>query len=229
MTVPTSRGTGARALLGGAVADALSLVFPVCCAGCDAVDLALCPACTRALQPAPTVRQVGEVTVHSGAVFDGVVARVLRAVKTDGRTGLVTALCPALSAAVAAARAEDSAALLIPLPTSRAALRRRGYRVVDLLLRRAALPGTPGLRYRRTPADQRTLDRRERAANLAGTLRADPRLAGLPVVVVDDVVTTGATLREAARALQAAGAVVVGAATVASTPRRRDAHGMSHA
>ena len=63
-----------------------------------------------------------------------------------------------------------------------------------------------------------------RAANLAGSLSVPGRLvalvAGRPVVIVDDVVTTGATLTEAARALRAAGAEVVAAASVAATSRR---------
>ena len=64
-----------------------------------------------------------------------------------------------------------------------------------------------------------------RAANLAGALQARGPLHGLPVVLVDDVVTTGATLTEASRALGAAGARVCGAAVVAATQRRAGAGG----
>jgi predicted amidophosphoribosyltransferase len=71
----------------------------------------------------------------------------------------------------------------------------------------------------RAVADQAGLTTRERAANLAGALRATG-VAGLPVVVVDDVMTTGATLVEAARALAAGGHPVAGAAVVAATRRR---------
>ena len=66
---------------------------------------------------------------------------------------------------------------------------------------------------------QKSLGVDERAANRAGALRERWSLAGLRVAIVDDVVTTGATLDEAARAIRAAGGEVDHAVTLAATPR----------
>ncbi len=204
-----------------ACADALALVLPVSCAGCDEPDVVLCERCALDLAPAPCLRFVdapgGEIAVWSGLPFDGVAARVLRAIKQDGRTALARALAPALAAALACADAAD--VVLVPLPTSRAAYRRRGFRVPDLLIRRAGLRRRTLLRYARRTADQRGLDREERRRNVHASLVARDA-AGLRVVVVDDVVTTGASLAEAVRALREGGADVVAAVTVAATPRR---------
>jgi len=203
-----------------ALAEVVSLVFPDACAGCGQPDAPLCDRCRGMLLPRVTATRAGELPVRSGVVFDGVAARVLRALKEDGRTGLARALAPALAAAVAALDAPG--AVVVPVPSSRAALRRRGYRVAELLARRAGLAPVRALRSVRTVADQRGLGRAQRRENVAGSLRAvrGNVLTGRDVVIVDDVVTTGATLAEAARALRAAGARVVGAATVAATPRR---------
>jgi predicted amidophosphoribosyltransferase len=75
--------------------------------------------------------------------------------------------------------------------------------------------------------DSAGLDAVQRRANLAGRYRARPGAPGARVVLVDDVVTSGATLTEAARALRAAGQQRVLAAVVAATPRqvRRSAPG----
>lgn len=210
-----------------ALADALALLLPTSCAGCDDPDIALCERCAAALAPR-VVRRPGEVPVWSGLAFAGVPARVIRALKEDGRTGLARDLACALSAAVAEASASVLASargnvVLVPVPTSRAAYRRRGYRVVDLVARRAGLRTERLLRTVRASADQRALGAEERRRNVAGVMRS--RAApGVRVIVLDDVVTTGATLAEAVRALRAAGAEVVGAATIAATARRSGAH-----
>ncbi|MBW9110120.1 phosphoribosyltransferase family protein [Microbacterium ureisolvens] len=204
-----------------ACADALALLLPVSCAGCDEADVVLCERCALALAPDPREQIVaapgGAVAVWSGLALEGVAARVLRAVKEDGRTSLAAALAPALSSALA--HAGEANAVLVPMPTSRQAYRRRGYRVPDLLVRRTGRRPRRLLRHARRTSDQRGLDRDARARNVADSLVASDA-AGLRVVVVDDVVTTGASLGEAVRALRAAGADVVAAVTVAATPRR---------
>lgn len=200
-----------------AVADALAFWFPVACAGCGALDVDVCEGCRAALAPRIVRRSLlPGVEVVSALEFDGVAARVIRAMKSDGRTGLARALAPALAAALAAAPA---GATVTTIPASRAADRRRGYRPVDLLVRRAGALAVPLLRTRRASADQRGLSRAARRANVAGLFVARAPLRGC-VVVVDDVVTTGATLRDAVSALRAAGVDRIFAVTLAYTPRR---------
>jgi len=208
-----------------AFAEALALVLPVTCAGCDEPDVTLCETCRDQLRPRVS-RSGRGLRVWSGLSFEGVSARVVRALKEDGRTGLARDLAPALRAAVDAA--VDAASVdprgvgrivLVPIPTSRSAFRRRGYRVVELVAHRAGLRTERLLTFARVAADQRGLDREARRRNVANSLRAR-HAAGLRIVVIDDVVTTGATLEEAARALRSSGAEVIGAATIAATARR---------
>jgi predicted amidophosphoribosyltransferase len=209
-----------------ALADALALLIPVACAGCDDPDVSLCEACARQLRPHATRHRVG-IDVWSGLPFDGVPARVVRALQEDGRTALARDLAPALRAAIeAAADGSSRPVAVVPIPTSRAAYRRRGYRVVELVARRAGLRTERLLIPSRATADQRGLGREERRRNVAGSLRGRSA-QGRAVVLIDDVVTTGATLEEAVRALRAAGADVVGAATIAATPRASGGRGES--
>lgn len=123
---------------------------------------------------------------------------------------------------------------LVAVPSSTAVVRARGFDASWALARRAArdLRGRAGLdvvaarvlAQRRGVRDQAGLDARARAANVAGRLF----VSGIPpadhlVVLVDDVVTTGSSLSEAARAVRAAGLPLLGAATVAATVRSRRA------
>ncbi|PZF80902.1 ComF family protein [Jiangella anatolica] len=122
----------------------------------------------------------------------------------------------------------DRPVVLIPVPSSPAAVRRRGHDPVLRTARRAAATlhrsgqqatVLAGLRHRRRVADQAGLDRRQREHNLHGafavTQAARRRSLGACVVVVDDIVTTGATLREATRALDEAGLHPCGVAVIA--------------
>jgi predicted amidophosphoribosyltransferase len=176
----------------------------------------------------------------SAAAYRGPVRDLLLAWKERGRHDLAPLLAEGLEAAVRAAvgasgprpgAASSGGAhlLLVAVPSTRAARRRRGGALTHELAARAAarlrgaglgaeVAAPSSLRLLRAPRDQAGLTSAQRALNLAGAHRGHPRLAGRACVVVDDVVTTGATLREAARAVRIAGGAVVGAATVAATP-----------
>lgn len=107
--------------------------------------------------------------------------------------------------------------LVVPVPSAPWAVRARGHDPVRRIaltaaaeLRRAGTPArvAPVLRQRRAVADQSGLNSRQRLANIGGALAVTAGgvrlLAGGPVVLVDDLVTTGATLAEAARAVREA-------------------------
>ncbi|MCP9950517.1 phosphoribosyl transferase [Actinomadura madurae] len=165
------------------------------------------------------------------AAYEGPLRTILGAYKERGRTALSVPLGEALATAVRAALTPGpDPPLVVWVPSGRRAVRRRGHDplrgAVEAAVRRLRESGVPvtavdALRQRRRVADQVGLSVAQRAANLAGAIEARGTLAGRPVLLVDDVVTTGASLAEAARALRAAGADVTGAATIAATPRHR--------
>ena len=228
------------------LADLLDLVLPVRCAGCGAPRWSVCQLCLEALRAQPYLHQptpcpTGLPLLAAAAPYDGPVRGLLLAHKERGRLGLVRPLGGALAAAVELVTASASGSrpvsevLLVPVPSAPAAVRARGHDHARRLASRAAqhlrqrgVPARalPLLRLRRTVADQAGLSSAERSANLAGALVVGRHRLGLAgegvaVVLVDDVVTTGATLAEAARALRDAQVVVHGSAVVAATRLRR--------
>ena len=198
--------------------ELLAFLLAASCAGCSAGGTVLCAGCRAELRPVPrTVRTPGGLEVRAALDFTGVAARCIRRLKGEGETLLAAPLGAALAGVLAPLAAD--AHHVVPVPTSGSAFRRRGYRVPELLLRRAGAAPASLLRAVARRADQRGLDARARAANVRRSMTARRRGDGAPVLVVDDVVTTGATLDEAARALTEAGYKVVGAVALAATPR----------
>ncbi len=201
--------------------QALALVFSSPCVVCGDLTGPVCDACA----PVPLLqrrRLDGGLMCVSGASWGDETASVMLALKEDGVTRVARDLAPLLLAAHGSAIAGSTARVtLIPVPTRPAADRRRGYRPVEVLLRAAGLPFRRALRVTSAVRDQRELGRDERARNTQGAFavrRTAPILG--PVIVVDDVVTTGATLVNSARTLTSAGFDVLASMTVLSTPRR---------
>jgi ComF family protein len=208
-----------------ALLDAWAVLSPIECAGCGEADRAVCRSCRAALEPHPVLRALVDGTpVVAALEYSGVLRALVLEFKERNRTDVARVLAEPLAAAVGAARTLPGGTLaeLAPVPTSAAAFRRRGYDPVRMLLRRARLPTSSVLRRTRGRQAQKSLGSLERRRNTADTVRARRPLAGRAFLLVDDVLTTGATLEECARAIRAAGGTVAGAVTVAFTPLRSE-------
>lgn len=209
------------------LAALLDLVLPRTCSGCGADGPPLCAGCRSVLLGpplglvAPTPCPAGLPPVAALSSYQGPVQRLLLAHKERGQLSLAAPLGAGLAAAVRLLGEEP--VVLCPVPSSRRAVRERGHdhamRLTQSAARALGVPARRLLVPARLVADQSGLSTSQRARNLAGALRGTG-VPGRPVVVVDDVMTTGATLVEAARALSAQGHRVMGAAVVAATKRR---------
>lgn len=213
-----------RNALRNALLDALAVVAPTSCVGCSADDRALCTACAQELRPRLELSRLPDGTSLVTALrYERIVRAIILAYKEEGRTDVTRALAAPLVVAIecALSNAPQAAQLqLCTVPSSRAAFRRRGYDPVRLLLRRAGLPRAADvLVATRRHENQKLLDRSARERNLAGWLRARHPLTGRQFIVVDDVITTGATLAEAIRAIRDGGGDVVFAVALARTPK----------
>jgi predicted amidophosphoribosyltransferase len=228
------------------IAPVVDLLTGASCAGCGRPGRLLCPPCRDGLRglarPArPTPCPAGLVPPWAAGEYAGLLRELVLGHKERGQLGLHRPLGLLLADAVEAAVGSPGCpVLLVPVPSRPGTVRSRGHDATYRMTRSAAAvlrarghrAGVARLLVVGPVLDQAGLDARARAANLTGSMACPSarlrtlarRLGEAVVVVCDDVLTTGATAREAQRALAASGVPVAAIATVAATRRRLRAH-----
>ncbi len=220
----------------------LDLVHGAGCVGCPTPGRSLCAACTTRLpvdgRPVrPTPCPDGLAACFAAGEYDDLLRAMVLAHKEHGTFSLAAPLGDVLAAAAARAIDRSGLNLLVPVPSRTAVVRARGHDPLLRITRAAARRlRDRGCRVRvgqlleqhGRVGDQTGLDAGQRAANLAGSMGVRPAAraalarAGAPVslLLCDDVLTTGATAREAQRALEESGLPIRAVVTVAATRKR---------
>ncbi len=231
--------------LHGWLAAGLDLIFPPTCATCGHVGHLICPICAQQAEPAPQAvcRRCGRVQaapveqcaqcaaqpehplahVHAAALHTTPVREFIHLLKYEQRPDLAPALGRYLTAALLRPEWDglrDGFDAVAPVPLHAERLAERGYNQAELLARalsrRTRIPLRTDLIHRaRHTRSQVGLKAQERADNVEDAFLASPACAGLTLLLIDDVYTTGATLTACAAAARHAGAALVCGLTLA--------------
>ena len=209
-------------------------LLPTICIGCSNEGATWCSSCAKNFAHHPFDVDVGyDLSVRSLSTYQGPIARLINMAKEKCSTAATKILADSLTVVVGSYASQSMnmglEVALVPIPTGRAAIRRRGADPIKEMTRlvgsrvQPSLPIVTKLGNKRERREQSGLSVTERAQNTFGSFvwaAHEPRR--LAVILVDDVVTTGATLMAAAEALRSGGQEVIGCATIAAT--RRWAH-----
>jgi ComF family protein len=184
------------------------VVFPAACPGCGARGEPLCAACARTVRPAPDAPPpVGLDALVVPFAYTGVVREVIARAKYRQRHAALAWLADAMTRSLERSTAPPPT-VVTWAPTTASRRRARGFDQAEVLARAVARSGSRPCRdlLRRLGDDHQTGHTRAERIHTPGFApRCTTALAGATVLVVDDVVTTGATLGAAAAAVRTAG------------------------
>jgi predicted amidophosphoribosyltransferase len=194
------------------------------------LDYSICSQCRKLWNPHLYRSKVSNLTVYSAIPYSPVAKNILLAAKEHNIKSADQLVLNALRASLRELFQNNSSCALVPIPSGRSANRRRGRDFINEIANTVAkdfgVAVLPLLEHHRNIRDQSKLNISGRRENLAMALSIKPQFrgnySGENVVLLDDLVTTGATINEANRALTRGGFKVQAAATACVALRRRE-------
>ena len=200
------------------ISEFSQLIFPIRCFGCNAIGLSICSKCRSEWHPHYYLTHVSSMKVHSAIPYSGTAQKILLAAKENGIKAADQLIIDSIIHVLHTRDLKSRHISLVPIPSSPTVKRRRGRSFMVDIAEQVAQQGfmsvSDCLHIIRPVKDQSGLHAGERVKNMEGALALKPgRIPLADLILLDDVVTTGATLREAARALTAAGCHVIGSVT----------------
>lgn len=195
------------------------IVFPVRCLGCSALGLEICSQCRSKWNPhiyRGWSRSAPFFPIFSSVQYSTVASKVLLAAKENNIKLADELLVQALQKSFHFCAKERGVGLLVPIPSRHSVARARGRQfITDLsqqLSKSSGMETVENLSHIRKVRDQSSLDAKQRLLNIEGSMKS-LRYLSEKVILIDDLVTTGATIHEGARALRENGIEVIAAVT----------------
>ena len=195
------------------------IIFPVRCLGCSALGLEICSQCRSKWNPhiyRSWSRTAPHFPIFSSIQYSTVASKVLLAAKENNIKLADDLLVQALQRSFHFCAKERGVGVFVPIPSRHAVARSRGRQfITELSLRLSKGTGIETiemLSHIRKVRDQSSLDAKQRLLNIEGSMKS-LRYLSEKVILVDDLVTTGATIHEGARALRENGIEVIAAVT----------------
>ena len=204
------------------------LIFPSRCIGCSQLGISICSTCRKSWHSHIYQRNINVLDrsypVISAIEYSPIASRVLLRAKEANQEAADQLLINAVSHALRYFLRNFGFGDLVAIPSRRSATRKRGrdfmQEITDSVAKSESIKSLQILQHQRAVRDQSQLNSQQRSRNIAGAYSTSYKLAEAldsgnigPLIIVDDLVTTGATLTEAIRALRTAGFPVLGAVT----------------
>ena len=192
------------------------LLFPIHCFGCNALGLEICSKCRKYWNPHFYLRNIEGLTIYSSIRYSPIARSILLNAKESSLKIADELIIEALLNCLKRLPSQViRSAVLIPIPASKRAIRKRGrdflFETTKELSLRSGIPFASGMFIERRLLDQSGLSAADRKRNISGAFAFKGSISEIPkgeILLVDDLVTTGSTLLEAKRALNKSGITV---------------------
>ena len=226
-----------RQFISDAVKGLTSLIYPTQCLGCYKGSSSLCDDCALYWTYQPSIVQKIPFPIYAIAPYSIEVSRVVLLAKENGNVQAQSMLATAIAQSLASATPQNfKECFLVPIPSKRSSIRRRGEKfLIPILSEVTKIMSSKSethysvaeiLEIQRSVRDQSGLTSKERVANMKSAYRvklqvkSEKNFAANPVIIVDDVITTGSTMASAYRALKERNLTVIAGAAACASPAR---------